>query len=151
MKFLDFIIQDRLIPELRSTTKEDVIKEVLEKFDLNKKYFKNNDELILEREKKGTTGMGEGIAIPHTSKSDTKKIKGALGRSRDGVEFEALDGKLVHLVFMVLSSDIHEKQHIECLKYISKEMRDELYKNFLLDAKGKRGMYKTLKELDEKD
>ena len=95
--------------------------------------------------------MGEGIAIPHTSKSDTPKIIGAFARSREGIEFEALDGKLVHLLFLVISSDTQREQHVDCLKYISKKMKNELYKSFLLDAKGKRGIYKTLKEMDEKE
>jgi len=150
MKYADFITQDRCIPDLESTNKEDVIKEILGVFSLNKKEFSKNYGLIIEREKKGTTGMGEGIAIPHTSMSDIPKIVGAFARSREGVEFEALDGKLVHLIFMVISPESRKEEHVECLKYISKKMKNELYKSFLMDAKGKRGIFRTLKEMDEK-
>ena len=151
MKFLNFISQERCIPEVASKSKSDAIREILEAFNLSKKEFEKNYKLVLEREQKGTTGMGEGIAIPHTSLSDTPKIIGAFARSREGIEFEALDGKLVHLVFMVISSETQKEQHVDCLKYISKKMKNELYKSFLLDAKGKREIYRTLREMDEKD
>lgn len=151
MKFSDFITQERCIPELKNTDKAEAIDEILKAFKLKKKEFSRNYDLILEREQKGTTGMGEGIAIPHTSMSSADRITGAFARSREGVEFQALDGKLVHLIFMVISPEAHKEEHVECLKYISKQMKNELYKNFLLDAKGKREIFRTLKEMDEKD
>jgi mannitol/fructose-specific phosphotransferase system IIA component (Ntr-type) len=151
MKFCEIITQKRIVPELQATSKNEAIRELLEAFDLSSKDFKKTYDLIIEREAKGTTGMGEGIAIPHTHQVETNKIVCAFGRSQDGVEFAALDGRLVHLVFMVLSSESQREQHVECLKYISKKMKNTLYKNFLLDAKGKREIFKTLKELDEKE
>jgi len=151
MKFTDFITLERCIPELKSTDKIGVIREILEVFGFGRKKFKETYDLILAREAKGTTGLGEGIAIPHTGESNVDAIMGACARSTKGVEFDSLDGEPVHLIFMVLSSEEQREEHVACLKYISRKMRNVLYKNFLLDAKGKRGIYKTLREIDEKE
>ena len=151
MKFLDLITVDRILPALTSTTKEEVIKELLATFEFTKPAFKKNFDLVMERESRGTTGMGEGIAMPHSNQTAGKEIMGAFGRSTQGVDFNALDGQPVHLVFLVLSGDIHKGLHIEGLKYISKMMRNAIYKRFLLEAKGKRDIHKILKEVDEKE
>lgn len=151
MKFLDLITVDRIISALTSTNKEEVIKELLETFKLTKPAFKKMFDLVMERESRGTTGMGEGIALPHSNQTASKEITGAFGRSAPGVDFNALDGQPVHLVFLVISGDAHKGLHIEGLKYISKVMRNAIYKRFLLEAKGKREIAKILKEIDEKE
>ena len=151
MKFLDMIKIDRIIPALESTDKEGVINEMLQTFGFDEKQFKTNSGLVLEREAKGTTGMGEGIASPHTNVSDVTEIMGAVGRSEAGVDFQALDGQPVHLVFMVLSPADQKEAHIEGIKYISKKMRNAIYKRFLMEVKGKREIRNVLKEIDEKD
>ena len=151
MKFLDMIKIDRIIPALESSTKEGVINEMMKTFGFEEAQYKVNNDLVLEREAKGTTGMGEGIAIPHTNQSDVTEIMGAIGRSEAGVDFQALDGEPVHLVFMVLSPGDQKEAHIEGIKYISKKMRNAIYKRFLMEAKGKREIRNVLKEIDDKD
>jgi len=130
MKFMDLIKIERITPNLKSTTKEEVIKEMLATFDFPEGEFEKNCELVIAREAKGTTGMGEGIAIPHTNEADVPEVIGAFGRSINGVEFQSLDGELVHLFFMVLSPVDKRDQHIEGIKYISKQMRTDIFKRF---------------------
>ena len=150
MKFTDLIPVDCIVPELHSTSKESAIKEILEVMGLSKRAITQNHNLIMERETMGTTGMGEGIALPHSNRSSVKEIKGAFGRSIDGVDFNALDGKPVHLIFLILSSDSQKSLHIEGLKYISRQMRNDIYKKFLMQAPNKDDIYKVFREIDQK-
>ena len=78
---------------------------------------------IIERENKQSTGIGRGVAIPHGKSPTIRELTGALGISRDGLEYDSLDGEPVHLVFMLLAEDDNPGPHVEALAQISSLFR----------------------------
>lgn len=107
---LTFLSEDRFIPELRATTKEEALEELTDVF-VNS-HLVRDKELILEllhrRESVGSTGIGHGIAIPHGRTTAAPDLIIALGRSSKGIPWDAIDGKPVHLIFMVLAPPYEE-------------------------------------------
>src|SRR3990167_8995088 len=107
MKIIDFIGENAVIDDLQSTSKESAIREMVDVLkNLNR--INENDvddimEALIKREKVGSTGIGKGVAVPHTKHQSITKITGAFVRSLKGVEFDALDGEPVYLFFLLLS------------------------------------------------
>lgn len=105
---------------------------------------------LIERESITSTGVGKGIAIPHAKHPAIKKIIGIFARSKEGVNFSALDGKPVHIFFMLLSNQDIIQQHLQALAYSAKHLNDEIFRRFLISAKDKNEIYKLLEEADNK-
>lgn len=104
MKVTDFLEENCIIDDLQSKSQKDVLSELSSVF-LKRHVVFHHDTLVatlLEREKLGTTGVGEGIAMPHGKHPDFNDLIVSFGRSRQGVEFNAMDGKPVHLFFFLL-------------------------------------------------
>ncbi len=133
---LTFLSEDRFIPELRATTKDDALEELSETF--VETHLIRSKELILEllhrRESVGSTGIGHGIAIPHGRTTAAPELIIAMGRSSKGIPWDAIDHKPVHLIFLVLAPP-HEENNmylpmlgklVEFLK--SKKNREKLLK-----------------------
>ncbi|MCH7615021.1 MAG: transcriptional repressor NrdR [Nitrospinae bacterium] len=104
---------------------------------------------VREREKTGSTGIGNGIGVPHARHDSMAKLVGAFARSTQGIQFDALDGEPVYLVFMLLSSKALTGQHLDALKCISRFHREEKYCKFLRHAKNKAEVRDLFKEVDE--
>src|SRR5690606_14450395 len=107
MKLLGFLEEEAVVLEMQARTKEDAIRELLQVTvkhgGLDEGQLESVYKQVMEREKRGTTGLGDGIAIPHVK--DCKEIQGltgAFGRSKKGVKFDAVDGNPVNLVFLIL-------------------------------------------------
>jgi mannitol/fructose-specific phosphotransferase system IIA component (Ntr-type) len=107
MKFADFVCFEATNASLGSESKEAVIRELVESLIGAGGLVSDESESILKaimkREELGSTGIGRGIAVPHTKHPSVKKLVGAVGVSERGVEFESLDGEKVHLFFLLIS------------------------------------------------
>ena len=106
-------------------------------------------DILLQREKLGSTGIGDGIAIPHGKISTLEELVVAFGRSREGVAFDSMDGKPVHLFFLLLAPENSSGQHLKALARISKMLKAGNFRKNLLDAKSKSDLYDIIIEQDE--
>ena len=154
MLFKDIITAECIIPDLMSRTPNEALAEMVDALisagelpaDLRQGVLKG----LIEREAITSTGVGKGIAIPHAKHPAIKKIVGFFARSKEGVDFGAIDGKPVHLFFMLLSNQDIIQQHLQALAYSAKHLNDEIFRRFLLSAKDEREIYKLLEEADSK-
>lgn len=151
MKVLDFLDSQAVQLELKSQTKQDVIAELCQ---LLKEKDKIQDAAtvlnsLMEREKLGSTGIGQGIAIPHGKSTAVDKVVAALGISRKGIDFESLDGEPVHLVFMLVAPPDSAGAHLKALARISRLLKDKFFRQALREAKSIDEIKKIIQEEDE--
>ena len=153
MKLMEFIVKDAIIPDLESTEKMSVIAEMVNALKEADSISGGDVNDILralkKREELGSTGIGKGVAVPHTKHTSIKNIIGLLARSTKGVEFDALDGEPVYLFFMLLSPNDSAGSHLAALERISNVIRDSDFRRFIKDATTKEGIIDILKEMDD--
>jgi PTS system fructose-specific IIA component/PTS system nitrogen regulatory IIA component len=152
MKFSDFVKTEAIQAELAADDKEGVIRELVtslvEKGQLNGDEYENIVQAILEREKLGSTGIGRGIAVPHTKHPSVQDIVGTVGVSSGGVAFESLDGEKVQLFFMLISPLDRRNDHLKALENISKQLQDDTFCRFLKQSKSAEDVQQILEEAD---
>ncbi|OJD63669.1 PTS fructose transporter subunit IIABC [Bacillus sp. NH11B] len=150
MKITELLKRDTVIMNLTASNKEAVLDELVEKLSgadrlNNKAEFK---EAILKRESQSTTGIGEGIAIPHAKTRAVKQPSICFGRSVSGINYESLDGQPAHLFFMIAASEGANNTHLETLSRLSTLLMDEGFRKQLLEAKDEDEL---LRLFDEKE
>lgn len=106
-------------------------------------------DVLQQREKLGSTGIGDGVAIPHGKVSDLHELVVSFGRSKKGIAFDAIDGKPVHLFFLLLAPENSTGQHLKALAKISKMLKTPNFRKKLIEAKTKSDLYKVIVEQDE--
>jgi PTS system nitrogen regulatory IIA component len=106
-------------------------------------------EVLQQREKLGSTGIGDGLAIPHGKISSLNEIVVAFGRSKKGVDFDSLDGKTVHIFFLLLAPENSVGQHLKALAKISKMLKTANFRQKLIETDSKSDLYKLIIEKNE--
>jgi PTS system nitrogen regulatory IIA component len=106
-------------------------------------------EVLQQREKLGSTGIGDGLAIPHGKISSLDEIVVAFGRSKKGVDFDSLDGKPVHIFFLLLAPENSVGQHLKALARISKMLKKANFRQKLIETDSKSDLYKLIIEQNE--
>jgi nitrogen PTS system EIIA component len=106
-------------------------------------------EVLQQREKLGSTGIGEGVAIPHGKIAALQELVVAFGRSKEGVTFDSMDGKPVHLFFLLLAPENSAGLHLKVLARISKMLKAGNFREKLMDAKEKNDLYEIIIKQDE--
>ncbi len=152
MKLADFLGQDRIVPSLTSKSKEDVLAE-LASILASAGAIGDVQEavrVLLDRERLGSTGIGEGIAIPHGKLAPLQEVVAAFGRSRQGVEFESMDGAPVQLFFLLLAPENSASAHLKALARISRLLKDRSFREALLKADSREALYELMIREDEK-
>jgi len=151
MKVFDFLCQKAIALDLQSRDKKGAITELVDLLYKEKKVKDSAKAInaIIEREKLGTTGVGQGVAIPHGRTDSVNELVGAFGISKHGVEFEALDGEPVHLIFLLLSPVESAGHHLRALARVSKLFKDKFFRQALLDAKSVDEVLKIIHQEDE--
>jgi len=139
MKLMDFLIPDAIESDMRSTTKEDAVRELVA---LLKRAGAISDEdsvakIVLEREELGTTGIGEGIAVPHGKSNAVDKLVAAFGRSEKGIDFASIDNQPVHLLFLLVAPIDSAGPHLMALARISRLLKNTDFRASLKKAKGR--------------
>jgi PTS system fructose-specific IIA component/PTS system nitrogen regulatory IIA component len=152
MKFSDFICRDAIRTQLEADKKEQVIramaKSLLEAKRINEKDYESIVEAILKREELGSTGIGRGVAVPHTKHPSIDKLVGTVAISERGVDFESLDGEKVHLLFLLVSPPDRPGDHLRALENISRQLRDDTFCRFLKHSKKPEEVWQLLEEAD---
>ena len=152
MKFSDFVKSDSIRADLVAEDKEGVIRELVgclvESGQLKGDDQENIVEAILKREKLGSTGIGRGIAVPHTKHASVDQPVGTVGVSAQGIDFESLDGEKVQLFFMLISPPDRPGDHLKALENISKQLQDETFCRFLKQSRSSDDIQQVLEEAD---
>lgn len=107
-------------------------------------------ETLLRREKLQSTGIGDGVAIPHGKTDAVPKIVACVGRSARGVDFQSLDGMPTHLFFTLLVPDSQHGLHLKALARVSRLLKESSVRQALLDVEDADGIYKVLMDEDQK-
>ena len=103
---------------------------------------------ITKREELGSTGIGRGVAVPHTKHPSVDKLVGTVGVSIDGVDFKSLDGEKVNLFFLLISPPDRPGDHLRALENISRQLRDDTFCRFLKQSKTAEDIWQLLEEAD---
>jgi len=146
---MDQIFKIELInADLTAKNKEEALAEMVNTIIRggNKLNFSAIMDVLKQRESLGSTGIGEGVAIPHGKIADLNDIVVAFGRSMKGIDFDALDGKPVQLFFLLLAPENSAGQHLKVLAKISKMLKDPIFRKRLLKAKSQSDLYKMIIE-----
>jgi len=148
MKIMDFLRKEFIKVNLETRSKEEVIEELVEPLvkagAVNDK--KAAIKVLLEREELGSTGIGQGVAMPHAKTGAVRNLVAAFGLSKSGVDFDALDGEPVNIFFLLLAPEEAAGDHLKALARISSLLKDKHFRRALLNAKDADAVEKIIQE-----
>ncbi len=152
MKIMEFLSKKAITADLKATDKEGVIREMV---DLLAKAddIKNKEDLVkalLTRESLGSTGIGQGIGIPHAKSANAKNLVAAFGLSHEGVNFDSLDGEPVYIFFLLIAPEESAGPHLKALARISRMLKDKYFREMLKKAKDDKEILRIIQEEDSK-
>ncbi|MCX8044300.1 MAG: PTS sugar transporter subunit IIA [Desulfobacterota bacterium] len=152
MKISDLLHEDMVIGELHGTTKQQVLEEMVKCLSVRTPKIDTADllKVLIDREKLGSTGIGNGIAIPHGKIDGLNEIYLVFGRSKHGIPFDALDNKPVHLIFLLVAPANSAGTHLKALARLSRLLKDKHFRDLLLEIPDEHGLYQAIITEDEK-
>ena len=151
MKITDILGEDSIIEELTSRDKKGVLEELVSIL-VEHGRLKDTEksvQVLLERERLGSTGIGDGIAIPHGKLHQINNIICSFGRTRTGIDFQSIDEKPTYLFFLLLAPEDSASEHLQALARLSRLLKDDQLRKQLLKAKTKQDIYRIIAEEDE--
>lgn len=152
MKIVDFLNEKAISADLKSTSKEDVIRELVDLL-AKAEGIKNKEDLVkvlLSREALGSTGIGQGVGIPHGKTDSVKRLVAAFGVCHQGVNFEALDGEPVYLFFLLVAPEDSAGPHLKGLARISRLLKDKYFRESLKSLTDEKTILRLIREEDVK-
>lgn len=152
MRMLQLISETAIVPRLKSTQRDEVISELVDALVTSgAAASKLRDELVksvLERERRGSTGFGRGVAVPHVKHKSVKSMAAAVGLSDRGVDFNSLDKQPVYSVFLLLSPEDRPEEHLQAMEAIFKNLSKDTFRRFLRQAASVDEVRTLLEEAD---
>ncbi len=151
MQLSEIINENNIIPELKARDKNGVLEE-LAKVIANQEPSVDKSALVkvlVEREQLGTTGIGDGVAIPHGKLSSIARPVISFGRSREGLDFDSMDGQPAYIFFLLVAPDSASGVHLQVLAKIAKLLKNNAFRNKLMDSGGTKELYQTIIQADE--
>jgi mannitol/fructose-specific phosphotransferase system IIA component (Ntr-type) len=152
MKFSDFVNVASIRADLAADEKPAVIRELVEGLASSGAIAAGDVDgivaAIMKREELGSTGIGRGVAVPHTKHASVERLVGTVGVSVEGVDFNSLDGDKVQLFFLLVSPPDRPGDHLRALENISRQLRDETFCRFLKQARTAHDIRLLLDEAD---
>jgi PTS system nitrogen regulatory IIA component len=152
MKIMDYLNEEWVIPDLKGTDKPSILKE-LSGVLVKPCQVSSVEELVqvlLDREKLGSTGIGEGIAIPHGRLKKLKRFYISFGRSLNGVDFDSIDRKPSQLFFLVMAPENSAVDNLKLLSRIVTLLKEPSFKKRLMEAPSPKELFQIISEEDEK-
>jgi nitrogen PTS system EIIA component len=150
MKITEILSPDLVVPELGGNTKPQVLRELAQP--LATRYHDLElaaiTAVLAERERLGSTAIGDGIAIPHGKMPGVKQILGIFGRHRRGVDFESLDGRPTHLFFVLVAPEDSTSLHLKALARVSRLFKDTSFRDRLMTAGQAEEIFRLIVEED---
>ena len=138
MKLMDIIVESAIIPDLKSTSRDGVITELVEALIasgcISKKQQDDFTKAIIRRENKWSTGFGHGVAVPHVKHADINSMHIAIGNSPEGIDFKALDREPVYSVVLLLSPEDQPENHLDAMEAIFSSLSQDTFRRFLRQA-----------------
>jgi nitrogen PTS system EIIA component len=152
MRMSDFVVRDAIIPDLAAVNKEGVIREMAGSLRAAGCFREADQEdvvrAILKRELLGSTGIGRGVAIPHTKHNGVERLIGTVAVSPKGVSFESLDGELVQVFVLLISPQDRPGDHLRALENVSRCLRDDNFVKALRAATTRDQIWSLLEKYD---
>jgi PTS system nitrogen regulatory IIA component len=152
MKILDYLREEWVIPDLKGMDKPSILKELSEVL-VKPCQVASAEELfqvLLDREKLGSTGIGEGIAVPHGRLKKLKQFFISFGRSMKGVDFDSIDHNPSQLFFLVMAPENSAVDNLKLLSRIVTLLKDNSFKKRLMEAPSRKELFQIIAEEDEK-
>lgn len=154
MKIMEFLSERAIVCDLKTQTKEGVIGELVELL-VRSGDVKDHDvseilTILKNREALGSTGIGQGVAIPHGKSNAVSHLIGAFGVSKAGVDFGSLDGSPAHLFFLLMAPEDSAGPHLKALARISRLLKDRHFRESLKQAHDEKTILKILADEDQK-
>jgi PTS system nitrogen regulatory IIA component len=153
MKLSDFVISEAILSDLQATNKEQAIREIVGSLmacgQLKQEEGESIISAIMKREDLGSTGIGNGVAVPHTKHPSVDRMIGTVAVSKDGLDFASIDREPVDIIFLLVSPPDRPGDHLRALENISRHLRVELFCRFLRQAKSRDDIVEVLEEADQ--
>jgi len=151
MRLTELLEEDGIISDLKAKNKVGVLEELAETL---KKLHPSVDKnalvkVLLERERLGSTGIGDGVAIPHGKFHAVNHPVISFGRSRKGLDFESVDGEPAYLFFLLVAPENSASIHLKALAKIAKILKNSTFRKTLMEAQGKKDLYQAIIQNDE--
>ncbi len=154
MQITDFLSKKAIVTDIKSTKKEDIMKELVDALvnagEIEKRDRNKLVNALMERESLGSTAIGQGIAIPHAKSECVNKLVAAFGLSKKGVDFDSLDGELAYIFFLLIAPQDSAGPHLKALARISRLLKDKYFRDTLRACEDDKSVIKVISQEDEK-
>ena len=150
MKIIDVMSKEAILDDLKSQNKKGILEELV--VPLAGSTGLNADDLVrvlMERERLGSTGIGGGIGIPHGKIKDLESLVLGFGLSRKGIDFESIDGEPTHIFFVLITPEDSTGLHLKLLARISRILKNDHFKERLMNAADRDEIFDIIKQEDE--
>lgn len=152
MKIVDFLNEKAISANIKATNKDGIIRELVDILS-KAEGIRNKEELykvLVNREALGSTGIGQGVGIPHGKTNVVKKLVAAFGICHQGVNFDALDGEPVYIFFLLVAPEDSAGPHLKGLARISRLLKDKYFRETLKSLTDEKSIFKLIREEDAK-
>ncbi len=153
MKLNEIIVTEAIIPSLKSSDRDGVIRELVETLAgagaLPPDAIDEVVAALVKREHNGSTGFGRGVAVPHVKHAKVMKMAGTIGRSAAGVDFAALDHQPVYSVVLLLSPENQPQQHLQAMNIVFSNLQKDMFRRFLRQSDTREKIIELLEEADQ--
>ncbi len=155
MKLCDFVVAEAVVPDLDAGSKEAAIRAMVASLRAAGSVKAADEDgivaAILKREELGSTGIGNGVAVPHTKHPSVEKLVATVAVARNGVDFASLDGEPVFILFLLVSPPDRPGDHLRGLENISRHLRNQNFCKFLKQSQSREQILDLLSEADNNE